>query len=68
MPVWDPVAELDVSVAVIDCVPAVLRVAVKEPRPLASDWPLAGSPLPGWAEASLELKFTVSAKFVSVLP
>src|SRR5437764_1326583 len=51
MPVWDPmIAEWATSVTVIDWTPAVLRMAENDPTPLDRDCPLAGSPLPAWAE------------------
>jgi hypothetical protein len=55
MPPWLPVMlDVTVSVAVIDCVPAVFRVALKLPAPLVS------VELAGWlAWPSLLVKCTV---------
>ena len=64
MPVWDPLMDgCALSVAVIDCVPAVLRVALKVPTPEmriefegTSADPSAAL---NWALESLELNPTV---------
>ena len=64
MPVWEPVVELvTVSVAVIDCEPAVSRVTVKVPTPLVRP-ALAGRT----ALLSLEVILTVPVYPVAVFP
>src|SRR6516225_3879488 len=64
IPPWVPViVDVTVSVAVIDCVPTVLRVALKEPVPLVS---VESAGRVAWP--SLLVKCTVPEYPVAVLP